>query len=226
MRSLSLTKSLTGASANCVALAQTVAAGGSAVLNGGSIQVIGNGVFGNNVTQAVLDSQRRIQIVSASNDSSKTAHLYGLSDNARQISEILALTNGGTATSGLDYKNVTAIAFPAGTAGNVTVGTNTTGSTDWVLPNYNVTPFSMQFVTELSGSATWNLETTNDPNYFAPPTGTNAGMVAPNVTQVVQGSTIAQTATLTGPVTGWRFTITAGTGALTAQGQQAGIING
>ena len=113
----------------------------------------------------------------------------------------------------------------AATAGNVTIGTNTTGSTDWFVPNYDMTPFVMAFTTQLSGSATWNFETTNDLDYFDPPNGTNAGMVAPNVTAVVQGATIAQQVGLSAPVTGWRITITAGTGTLTVQGQQAGITN-
>ena len=220
---VALTKVLTAAVANCIAQAQSVAAGANAVLNGGSVVTLGNGVFGANTTQAVLDTQRRIAIVSAGNDSANTARIYGLRQNGQPINEILALTNGGTAASALDYANVLRLNFPTGTAGNVTVGTNTTGSTDWVLPNYNIGAYHVGIVTQVTGTVTYNIEATNTPKYFDPPTGINQTTPQPAVQSIVNASTIAQTATLSTPVTGFRYTITAGTGTVAAQAQQSGI---
>jgi hypothetical protein len=94
-----------------------------------------------------------------------------------------------------------------------------TGTTSWIMPNFHLTPFNVGIPVQVSGSVTWNLETTNDKYWTVPP----ASPV--NVTEVVQASTIAQTVVLTVPVTGYRFNITAGSGTLTAQGVQAGITN-
>ena len=115
--------------------------------------------------------------------------------------------------------------FPTGTAGTITIGTSNVGSTDWFVPNYHMAPFSMQFATEANGALTWNLETTNDPNFFDPPKSPNVANPIVNVATVVPGGTVAQVIPLTVPVTGWRFTITAGAGVLSAQAQQAGITN-
>ena len=219
------TKTLTAPSTNCIAQSQSVAAGTNAVLNGGSVVTVGNGVFGANVTQAVLDAQRRIVVVSAGNDGTNTVRLYGNLNGGQPINEVLALTNGGTAVSQLDYKAVTRASFPTGTAGNVTIGTNGTGSTQWVVPNYDISPFNAQIQVQLSGSVTYNLETTLDRQFWDPPTGTGAVSPQPNVNLIASGSTIAQSFALTQPVTGLRFTITSGTGTLTAQVQQAGLSN-
>ena len=94
-----------------------------------------------------------------------------------------------------------------------------TGATSWIMPNFHLTPFNVNTVVQVSGSVTWNLETTNDKYWTVPP----ASPV--NVTEVVQGSTIGLQTTLTVPVTGYRYNITAGSGTLTAQGVQAGITN-
>jgi hypothetical protein len=218
-----LTKVLTAASANCIAQAQSIASGASAVLNGGSVVTIGNGAFGANTTQAVLDTQRRIAIVSGGNDSAITAHIYGNRQGGQPINEILALTNAGTAVSVLDYLAVTKITTSAATATTVTVGTNTTGSTDWVLPNYDMGAFNLGVATQVTGSVTYNLETTTTPKYFDPPTGINQTTPQPVVQTVINAGSLAQTATLSVPVTGFRFTVTAGTGTLAAQAVQSGI---
>jgi hypothetical protein len=208
-------KSLTAGSANCIALSQTVAAGANAILNGGSAAA---GAF-------TLDTSRRIAIVSSADDSAKTARISGASSGGQPVSELLALTNAGTAVSVLNYAAGGTVKFPSGTAGNVTIGTDSTGSTDWTVPNYDITPFSLDVTVQISGALTWNFETTNDLNFWDPPKGLGATTPEPNVTTVTNGSTIAAQITLDAPVTGYRFTITSGTATLTAQAVQAGICN-
>lgn len=210
-----ISKSLTAGSANCIAQSQSIAAGGSAFLNGGSVA---NGVF-------TLDTQRRIAIVSSGDDAANTAVITGNRGTGQPVSEVLALTNAGTAVSVQDYFTGGSATFPTGTAGNVTIGTNGTGSTDWAVPNYDITPFDMQVDHQISGTVTANFETTNSLNFWDPPKGKGATTAQPNVTEIVQGVTTGQVVTLTGPVTGWRETITAGTGTISAQGVQAGISN-
>jgi hypothetical protein len=210
-----ISKSLTAGSANCIALSQSVAAGGNAIINGGSAA---DGVF-------TLDTQRRIAIVSAGNDSANTALIYANRQSGQPITEVLDLTNVGTAVSKLDYFSGGTVTFPQGTAGAITIGTDAQGSTDWAVPNYNITPFELNVAHQISGSVTVNFETTNDPNFWATPLGRNAPTPQPNVTEIVQGVTAGQVVSLTQPVTGWRETITAGQGTITAQAVQAGIIN-
>lgn len=209
------TKSLTAGSANCIALAQTVAAGANAIINGGSAAA---GAF-------TLDTQRRITIVSSGDDSAKTALISGNRGTGQPINEVLALTNAGTAVSVLDYFSGGTVKFPTGTAGNVTIGTNSTGSTDWSVPNYNITPFSLDITMQLAGSVTWAFETTNDANFWDPPKAASVATPEPNVNIVVAATTVAEGITLSTPVTGYRFTISSGAGTLTAQAVQAGITN-
>lgn len=94
-----------------------------------------------------------------------------------------------------------------------------TGATSWIMPNFHMTPFNLDATVQVSGSVTWNFETTND-KYWTVPAASPV-----NVTEVIQGSTIGQPVNLTAPVTGYRFNVTAGSGTLTAQAVQAGITN-
>jgi hypothetical protein len=208
-------KSLTAPSANCIALAQSVAAGANAILNGASAVA---GAF-------TLDTPRRIAIVSSGNDAANTAVISGGRGRGQGLNEVLALTNGGTAVSALDYLSGGTVAFPQGTAGNVTIGTDTIGSTDWTVPNYNITPFSLDVQVQLSGAVTYSFETTNTPKFWDPPQGKGAVTPQPVVNEFTQGATAGLGITLSTPVTGYRLTITAGTGTLTAQALQAGIVN-
>jgi hypothetical protein len=210
MRPVDITKSLTAASANCIALSQSVASGASMILNGGSV-VAGT---------AVLDTQRRVAIVSAGNDSAISATISGTRGGGQAIGEVLPLTNIGTAVSVLDYLNITKITMSGATASTVTAGTNATGSTDWIMPNFHLTPFMVDINTQVSGTVTYNIETTLD-DYWTVVKPTKL----PNIVAVLSNATVAAQQQLTAPVTGYRYTITAGTGVVTAEGVQAGIVN-
>lgn len=226
MRPVSLTKSLTSASANCIAQAQSLSAAGNVVLNGGSCAAHPYGTFHATGTYWTLDTPRRVAIVSAANDASITATIRGFRGGkiGQPISEVLALTNGGTAVSVLDYGIGGNITLSGSTAGNVTIGTNGTGSTDWIMPNFHMAPFEINILDQVTGSVTWNLETTND-GYAATPMGPFATTPQPNVNAIITASTVAQQAQLISPVVGYRFTITAGQGTLAVQSDQAGIVN-
>ena len=217
-----VSKTLTAASANCIALSQSVAAGAKAIINGASATA---GAF-------TLDTQRRVVIVSAANDAANTAHIYGQRGTGQAINEILALTNAGTAVSTLDYFSGGTVTFPTGTAGAITIGTNTTGSTDWAMPNFHLTPFSLAVAIENTTTATtYSVEFTQDPYWYATQSasqttpGFNVGTIIGGATLAAAAGTIANTATVTSPVTGYRLTINAGTTTVTMQATQAGIIN-
>lgn len=214
MHPVRITKTLTAGSANCIAQSQTLAAAGNLVLNGGSVVA---GV-------AVLDTQRRVAIVSGGDDHLRTATIYGKNEGGSPIWENLALTNAGTAVSSFDFLNVSTVAVDGAIATTVTVGTNGTGSTPWIMPSFHLTPFNIDINEQVSGSVTSNIETTQD-NYWTAPRSTQTAPNVPRVYAVRTGLTAVAQATLDTAVTGYRYTITAGTGTLTAQGTQAGIAN-
>lgn len=210
-----ISKTLTAPSANCIAQGQSVAAGAKAILNGTSAVA---GAF-------TLDTQRRIAIVSSGNDSANTAHIYGNRGTGQPINEVLNLTNAGTAVSNLDYLTGGTVTFSGATAGTITVGTNGTGSTNWTVPNYDMTPFSINSPIQATGTVAGNFETTNDRSYWDPPRSAGQTTPQPNVNGFVTGITAAAVVSLVQPVTGYRLTITNGTGTLSAQVTQAGITN-
>jgi hypothetical protein len=223
---VSLSKSLTAPSANCIAQGQSVAAGANAIINGTSSVSLPLGPFGAMVTVGTFDTQRRVAIVSSADDSANTAHLYGLRQGGQPINEILALKNAGTAVSVLDYQTLTTIEFASATAGTITVGNNVTGSTDWIVPNYDLTPFSLTGVIEVTGTVTYAVESTNTPKFFDPPKNDGyATTPQPSVGTIVAPGSIGASFTLAAPVTGFRYTISVGTGTVAAQSTQAGITN-
>lgn len=224
MLPINTSKHLTAASANCICTSQSLAATGNLVLNGGSVTTKPLGPFGADITLAVLDTARRIAIVSGGDDHLLTAHIYGMRQGGQPINEVLALTNAGTATSVLDYLNVSTIAVSGSVATTAVVGSSATGSTDWAMPNYDLTPFNMIINTQLSGSVTYNIETTTG-DYLAPAKSSYDTTPQPIVNTVSSGATAAASATLSTPVTGVRYTVTAGTGTLSAQALQSGIVN-
>lgn len=209
MRTVSITKTLAAGIVNGIAQGQSAAAAGNLTLNG---TLVTGGV-------ANLGSQRRVVITSAGNDTGKTATIVGAVDSGSRR-EVINLGSAAAVVSVNDFLTVGTIAVSGSIASTVTVGTNGTGSTDWIMPNFHLTPFDVTIDTELSGSVTYNIETTQD-NYWdavpSPPTI--------NVHPVVSAGTAAAETVLSTAVRGYRYTITAGAGTLTAQGTQAGITN-
>lgn len=205
------TKALTAASVNCIAAAQTLAAAGNVVLNGGSV------VAG----AAVLDTQRRVLITSDGDDSGINFTVYGASQSGQAIKETLAGANAGATATVSDFYNVGTVTASGAVANHVTIGTNGTGSTPWINPSWHLTPFKVDIATQVTGTVTYNIETTLDDYY----TATNP-QIAPRVQEFVQGATASLPSTvIDAPVRGLRYTITSGTGALAAESIQAGIAN-
>src|SRR5436190_19128203 len=111
------TKALTAASANAIALSQSVSAAVAQVSLSGAAVVGGVATF---------PSQRRVIITSSGNETPTTFVINGTNDAGTTISERLQGANVGVAVSALDYKTVTSIGVPGGSVAGFTVGTNTT----------------------------------------------------------------------------------------------------
>ncbi len=215
MQPVILTKHLASSSVNCIAQSQSVAAAGNLVLNGGS--VVG-GV-------AILDTQRRVLITSAGDDTGITFTLYGSNQSGSALREVLQGGSAAAVATQLDYLNVGTIHSSGSIASTVTVGTNGTGSTEWKNPNWHLTPFELEVDSAvLAGSVTYNLEYTLD-NYYFPGPPSVATQIPRVRSTVVTGATGETQYAFDTPIRGWRETITNGTGTLQAEGLQAGITN-
>jgi hypothetical protein len=95
------------------------------------------------------------------------------------------------------------------------------------MPNYHVTPFTLDIESVVSGTVTYSIETTMD-DYFTPPGQVQArgytGIVLVRPTTVA-ASSASSSLVITAPCRGWRATITAGAGSVSIEAMQAGITN-
>lgn len=201
-------KVLTAASANAICLSQTPGAAGAMLLNGASVT---GGV-------ATLDAQRRVLVTCAGNNSGVTFTITGTKANGVTISEVMTGPNTTSAATLSDFLTVTSIVISGASTGAVTVGTNTTGSTPWYNGNIHMAPFAQEIDCSLTGSATFSIETTQS-DYLNP-----AATVIVQTTSIAAATAAAKLA-LTSPVRAWRLTVTLGTGTVTAESIQAGIVN-
>lgn len=221
MRPVIVTKQLAAADADGIALSQALAAAGDLVLAG---------VFASGGV-ATLDTQRRVSILSSADDSGLTWTIYGTNQQGVAISEDVAGDNGVAVATEQDFYTVTRVHGSGATAGTVEVGTDTTGSSPWFVPNQHITPFEMGFGIDLvSGSADWQIDATYDSPLMLIPIyqpGYNQTPPVP-VTFIptgLSGSADGQGSIIGTPILAWRLTITDGTGEVKAIGSQAGIRN-
>lgn len=220
-RPVAVTKVLTAASATAVAAAQAVASSKFLTINGSSAS---GGV-------ATLDTQRRVLITSAGDDRLITFAVTGTREGGGSINETVSGSNGGTVVTNLDFLTVTSVFASGAAAGNVSVGTNATGSSRWIRFDPHLTPPALSYDLELvSGSGTSSVEETYD-EFLAPPGAQSAIGYQPATTIPVavpnpqlQGMTSSGQSLVNYPIAGWRLTITAGTGPWRCTCTQAGII--
>jgi hypothetical protein len=115
---------------------------------------------------AVLDAPRRIIITSVGNDSGITFTVTGTRGSwwaSTAITEVIAGSNAGIATTTQDFLTVTSIVASAATANTVTAGTSGTGSGPWVVWDRHVPDFQVSlFASVVSGSPTYGIEYTYD----------------------------------------------------------------
>lgn len=211
---VSFTLELASASANGIALSQSLGAAGALLLNGAFVS---GGV-------ATLDAQRRVILTSAGNDSGLTWTVKGTNQSGSPITDSFLGANAAAAQSNLDFLTVTSITASAATASSVTAGTNSVGSSPWVLADYHITPFQITIESFVSGTINYQVETTID-DFFSPPSLPWASTSAPRVTVAQAAGAVTATTDLSSPVRGWRATINSGTGSLFVEGIQSGIAN-
>jgi hypothetical protein len=211
MRPVILSKALAAASVNCIAQSQSLAGAGNFALNGSATA---GGV-------ATLDTQRRVLVTSAGNDSGITFTVFGTTDSGTAIQETVTGANAGAAATNQDFAMVTKVAASGATASTVQVGTNSVGSTRFVLFDYHLAPFHVALgsTAPAGGGTTYSAEYTYD-DFLDLVAG--AFPVARSVPGLLN-QTLSANASLDEPATGVRLTISAGTGTVSLTVIQAGI---
>lgn len=201
-RPITTTVTLGAAVTTGLALAQSLGGAGSLVLNG-SLVAAGIGV---------MDAARRVIITSAGNDSGITFTVTGKPgawNPSPSITETIAGSNAGVATTTQDFLTVTSVTASGATASTITAGTNTTGSGPWVVWSEFANDFQVSlYGVVLSGSPTWEVDYTYDDVFglWLPPNIKFPRAVAFNL---MSGLTTSADGVLTSPVRASRLTLTA-----------------
>jgi hypothetical protein len=210
MRPITLSRALVAAAAGAVCASQTTAGAGNLLING---TLASGGV-------ATLDTQRNVGITSAGNVSAVTFTITGTDQQNRVISESLAGPNANTVTSVLNYKTVTSIAVSAAVASNVTVDTLATGASQEIPLDRNLNPFNVSISGEiLSGAVNWSIQYTFD-DIFA-----SAGPFNWYNHSTLVNQAVSANGTILSPVRAIRVVTNSGTGTLSTQVVQSGLVS-
>ena len=222
--------SLAAANAALLVASNTPSGAGSLTLAGGvsvSQTYPSAAGGGQKITTTVqtLDVARRVLVTYGSEASTRTIQIVGGDRFGNAISETLTIpaTTPGSQATQQDFLTVTSINVFAAWSAAMTVGTNSTGSSQWFVVQNNVTPFNigMQFVT--SGTVTGQIDATlMNPNMPLP-----AGLIVPDLYQPTGLSSITTSAvgSISTPVVAYRLTITTGTGSIRMTTDQTGNVN-
>lgn len=211
-----ITKTLTTASANNIALSQTPGAAGNLTLNGA---LVSGGV-------ATMDTARRVLFTFAGADAGRTFVVYGTNAAGNYQQESVAGANSPTtSTTLLDFKTVTRISVDAATAGALTVGTSGVGATQWVNSNYHNVPVNWSIAVVVTGTVNYTVQYTYDDFWTAYPNNNSTATTIPTPWDdpILAAVTTTGDTTFSFPITGWRVQINSGTGSLAITGIQAGI---
>lgn len=230
-----LTLSLVAAVSNGIAQSQTPGSAGALTLNGSLVAAGPTLINGTKYSNyALMDVARRISVASTGTDTTVIFTITGFNRDIQPISQtVTGVISGTPVATTLDFLYVTSITTSAGTAGAITVGTNTTGSTAWVQHSVECNNWSLaEAVNIVSGSVTYTVEHTYDDVNAAinNPMGgfiSEAGSAIPPVPwahAVMQNLSVsAEGIYADQPVTATRLTITAGTGTAAFYSVQNGI---
>lgn len=226
-----VSKSLTGASANAIALSQSPGAAGNLTINGGSAS---GGV-------ATLDSNRQVRFTFAADETGKTFVVYGTQDANGSTTTIqeTVLGTASTADTTQSFKTVTRISIDAASTGALTVGTNTVGATSWLIQNWDIAPFQLAIAVLVTGTVNYTIQHTyEDPSgQFPNPAPATDGYVNPNAPtpgqitkfptsfnhDVLYDQSITNQGSYLSPVAAVRLQINSGTGTAQLILLQAGI---
>jgi hypothetical protein len=218
-----VSKQLAAASANNIALSQTPVSGTLLTLNGAAVTA---GV-------ATLDASRRVLITYGNEAAPRQLVLTGTWDGPfSQISETVNIPAGaaGTIASYFDYFTISsALPLGGGWTAAVTLGTNTTGSTQPQIFSHYQAIFTIGVDVTNPGGATWEIDCTRDVPYALPNIYTSGmGFTPPQVNWFAWPTLTGQAGTdvaadIDSPVWACRLTVTAGTSLVSARFLPVGL---
>lgn len=216
---IGFTKALTVSNGTAIAAIQALASGGAVTLSAGG---------------SIMASQRRVVITLTASNSGNVIAVAGTNDSGTAIGENITVSATGTSfPTTMDYKSITLVSTTTLT-GNISVGTNTTGSSPWQMANPWSSPVNIAVAVSLAtvSAATYSAEFTLDLD----PCGikSNTALTAVNaftstLMSAVTTSAVAlisagnATSNVPLPVSAWRLTITTGTGSCVVQSIDSGV---
>lgn len=198
---------LAAASANNIALSQTVSGAANVVLNG---SVVTGGV-------AVLDNPRRVLITNVGNDSGITFTITGTTFAGMTVSETVTGTNGSTVATVTDFATVTSIKTSGSTsASGITVGTNGVAGSSWIrFDDWAPNQWSIQI--NVSGTVNYTVQTTlDDPNDPGSPVAVPSVQWVNSTDANLVSQTGVKYSAFTGAPRYARVLLNSGTGTVTA----------
>ena len=200
---------LAAASANAIAISQSVSAGGSVILTSAPYS---------------LDKPRRVIITSAGNDATNVFVITGTNWSGSTITENLLGANAGVATSALSYAGLTSIVSTNATASTITVGTNGVADSNWVrLSEWSSPQCSIQ--TDVTGTVNYTLQQSiDDPNDPTNPVAASAMTWLAHPDSAAQNATGAIQTSYAYVPRWFRVLLNSGAGSVTAQIAQAGSV--
>lgn len=191
-------------------------------------QTLGNTTLYANAV-ATLDQPRQVQITAGSgNLSALTISLAGTDWSGMPISEtIVGPAGNGTAASALSYATVTGLSLNGNATGNLTVGTNTVASSQWVRFDSWASPnISMASVVSAAGGNYTHQISMDNPDS----TTTRTGVMLANMTWINSpiAALVGASTTQFGNYAfapGWaRVVLNSGNGTITTSFQQSGVV--
>jgi hypothetical protein len=152
MRPITLSRQLTAADADGIALPQTTAGAADLVLAGAFAS---GGV-------ARLDAQRKVGVHSTGDINAVVFTIYGTDQSGNQITDTVTGVNNSTVSTVLDFYTVTRVAASAIVGTNVEVGTTGEGASQPIPLDQYLNPFNVSVGLHVEGTVDVTLQYTFD----------------------------------------------------------------
>jgi hypothetical protein len=231
MLPLSVTLALAAASATNIVASNTPGGAGALTLvsptNVVNFLPLATGV-GQKVTipTVTLDAARRVLVTFGIEASNRTVRITGTDRFGNGQVETLTIPSGGASTIATqqDFLTITEVRVFAAFSAAMSVGTNTTGSTQWFIVQNNITPFNLGLLFNVTGTVTGQIDATlMNPNQALP-----TGLIVPDFYNPSGLTSITATAngSVTTPIAAFRLTVTTGTGSIRMSSIQPGNYGG
>lgn len=148
--------------ADGICLAQQTAGAGAFTINGALLDLPATMQASRRVVLPGI--QRTVSITCAADISGVDFTIVGTDLRGNAVTETLAGpdTTPTTVETTAQYHTITSITVDGAVGTNTTVGTGTTGQTNWFTFDYYITPVAISLQADISGTINYTVRTTND----------------------------------------------------------------